>query len=191
MFKSRIYSVILVLFLLSTPILSQLNKDAFYLGGRTGVSFRLLEDSNYLFNFGTLALYNWDNSFLSFAFNIHRGLYFYFGDEKTFEDNSKYHRYELNYGRSFQLSKKHKLFKRISITPSVGVSYNHFEYYEDHETLENNSLSNLNVIGFPFGVAITNNIGKRVFTGLDYKFHIFQKLKPHVEFSLFIMVNVL
>ena len=191
MFKGRILSVILVLCLLSSPIRSQSNEDAFYFGVRTGFSFRLLEGSNYLFSLGTSALYNWNNSFLSFAFNVHRGLYFNFGDEEPHEDNSKYHRYELNYGRSFQLSKKHKLFKRISITPSMGVSYNHFEYYEDHDALKSNQISNLNVIGFPFGIAITNNIGKRVFAGFDYKFHIFEELKPHLEFSAFIMVNVL
>ncbi len=187
----RVLNVILVVFLLSASIHSQSKKNAFYLGARTGFSFRLLESSNYLFSFGTTALYNWNRSFVSFGFNIHSGLYFNFGDEEPYEDNSKYHRYELIYGRSFQLSKTHKLFKHISVTPSMGVSYNRFNYYEDHDALENNNLSKLYIIGFPFGVALTNKIGKRVFGGLDYKFHIFQELKPHLEFSAFIMVNVL
>ena len=191
MFKGRILSVIFVVFLLSTYIHSQSNRNAFYLGAKTGFSFRLLEASIYLFCFGTTALYNWNRSFVSFGFNVHNGLNINFGDEKPHEDNSKYHRYELIYGRSFQLSKTHKFFKHISITPSMGVSYSRFNYYEDHDALENNHLSKLYIVGIPFGMAITNKIGKRVFGGIDYKFHIYQELKPHFELSAFIMVNVL
>ena len=194
MYKSRALIVILLLNFPVTSIRSESienDENALYFGIRTGFSYRLLEDSNYLFSFGAIGLYNWDNSFFSFAFNVHSGLYFNFGDEEPYKDNSKYQRYELNYGKSFQLSKKHKLFKRISITPSVGISYNRFDYYKNQDALENNHLSKLNIIGFPFGLAMTNNLGKRVFWGFEYKFHIFQELKPHLEFSVFIMVNVL
>lgn len=193
MYKNRAVVVILLLILLVIPIKSQSSENdekALYFGVRTGFSFRLLENSNYLFSFGSSALYNWDNSFLSFSFNTHYGLNIDFSDEPP-ENNSKYHRYELNYGRSFQLVKKHKLFNRFSITPSVGVSYNLFAYYEENDALDNDYLSNFNTIGFPLGIAVTNNIGKRVFAGFGYKFHILYQLKPHSEFSVFIMVNVL
>ena len=36
---------------------------------------------------------------------------------------------------------------------------------------------------------MTNNLGKRVFGGFEYKFHIFQELKSHLEFNVFIMAN--
>ncbi|MFA6980956.1 MAG: hypothetical protein WC209_16650 [Ignavibacteriaceae bacterium] len=184
----KYYSLMLFIICLNISVRSQTQSTEsgrVYLGLRGGLSYRMVNESNYVTSFGCPVLYNWENNFISTSFN--RGFTYYLGMNT---DNSNYYRYEINYGKALQLHTTHPLFKYLSFTYSVGLSYNIFHFFEDDEAVYKNLVRRKEMIGFPIGLAFTNRIGSSLFAGLEMKFHVFQKIKTHGEYSSFIMINI-
>ncbi|MDP2366473.1 MAG: hypothetical protein Q8M94_22190 [Ignavibacteria bacterium] len=184
----KFYAIIVLLFFLHVSVKPQSEEnvsDRFYLGFRTGLSARMVNESNYIFNLGGSTFYNWENNFISASFN--RGYTFYFEMNR---DNSKYYRYEICYGKVLRLHETHPVFKYLYFTYTVGLSYNIFNFFEDQNALSKNIAKKIEMVGLPIGLAFTNRIGKSLFGGVELKFHVFQKINTHGELSSFIMVNI-
>ena len=182
------YGLMVLIICLNISVLPQMNETEsgrFYLGFRGGLSFRMVNESNYVTSLGGPVLYNWGNNFISTSFN--RGFTYYLGMNT---DNSNYTRYEINYGKALQLHKTHPLFKHFYFTYSVGLSYNIFNFFEDEDALSKNLAKRKEMVGLPIGLAFTNRIGQSLFAGLEIKFHVFQKIKTHGEYSSFIMITI-
>jgi len=185
---AKYYSFIVFIIYLNFSVHSQTQSTEsgrVYLGLRGGLSFRMVNESNYVFSFGGPVLYNWGNNFISASFN--RGFTYYL---EMNTDNSNYSRYELNYGKALQLHDTHLIFKYLCFSYSVGLSYNIFHFFEDHDAVSKNVANKMELVGFPVGLAFTNRIGRSLFAGIEIKFHVFQKIKTHGEYSGFIMINI-
>ena len=159
-----------------------------YLGLNTGFSAKNIGYSSFLPKLGGNILYNWDNNFVTLSYNKLFEFTIPFAGSNLGKSN--FQRLELLYGYTMVISKKHKLFKHISFSASIGVSYNYIKYYKDEYSSMVNHLSVNQSAGVPIGIAITNNIGKVVYFGWELKYHIIQKIAPYGEVAGFIMVNV-
>ncbi len=186
--SAKYYSLIVLILCLNISVHSQTQSEEsgrLYVGIRGGLSFRIINESNYITSFGTPVLYNWENNFVSASVN--KGFTYYLGI-KT--DNSTYYRYDINYGKALKLHETHLLLKHLFFTYSVGISYNVFHFFEDKDAVYENLVQRKEMVGFPIGFAFTNKIGSSLFAGLEVKFHVFQKIQTHQEFSSFIMINI-
>ena len=180
---AKLYSIIVFIICLNISVHAQTEateSGRVYLGFRGGLSFRMVNESNYVFSFGGPVLYNWGNNFISASFN--RGFTYYL---EMNTDNSNYSRYEINYGKALKLHDTHPLLKHFCFTYSVGISYNVFHFFEDQDALSKNIANRKEMVGLPIGLAFTNGIGKSIFAGVELKFHVFQKIKTHGEYSGF------
>lgn len=185
---AKYYCLIVLILCLNVSVYSQTQSEEssrLYLGIRGGLSLRMVNESNYITTFGGPVLYNWENNFISASFN--GGFTYYLGINT---DNSNYYRYEINYGKALKLHETHVLLKHLFFTYSVGISYNVFHYFEDLDAVYENLVRRKEMVGFPIGFAFTNKLGNSLFAGLEVKFHVFQKIKTHQEFSSFIMINI-
>ncbi|MDP3149286.1 MAG: hypothetical protein Q8N83_09190 [Ignavibacteria bacterium] len=185
---AKFYSLMVFIICLNISVHAQTEateSGRYYVGFRGGLSFGKVNASNYVFSFGGPVLYNWGNNFISASFN--RGFTYYL---EMNTDNSNYSRYEINYGKALKLHETHPLFKYLYFTYSVGLSYNVFHFFEDQDALSKNIAKRKEMVGLPIGLAFTNEIGKSIFAGVELKFHVFQKIKTHGEYSGFIMINI-
>lgn len=157
-----------------------------YIGLSGGLSPEVYKYSTYLFELGGQILYNWNREYISFLYN--RLFAFHFDDEY---DDSKFHRFELVYGRVSCLKEDHKLFRYIFVHISIGVSYNIISYYEDDIAYYRNRISKTRRFGIPIGISITGPTGKSFYGGIGYNFHIIANDKPYINIKYFLMVNVL
>jgi len=189
----KFYSIVVILICLPITLQSQTDENIggrFYVGVRGGLSFRMVNESNYVFSLGGSTLYNWENNLISFSMNRGYSFYLEMNDTKTNYDNSKYYRYEICYGKLLKLHETHPVFKYLYFTYSLGLSYNIFHFFEDQDALSKNIAKRMDIVGLPVGLAITNGIGKSIFAGVELKFHVFQKIKTHGEYSSFIMITI-
>ena len=190
----KFYSIVAILFCLNITVQSQTEENIggrFYAGVRGGLSFRMVNESNYVFSLGGSTLYNWGNNLISFSYNLGYSFYLEMSDTKMNYDNSKYYRYEICYGKVLKLHETHPIFKYIYFACSMGVSYNIFHFFEDQDALSKNIAERREMIGLPIGLALTNKIGNSLYGGVELKFHVFQKIKTHGGYSSFIMVTIL
>jgi hypothetical protein len=158
-----------------------------YLGLGSGFAMKNIGYSQFLLRLDGNILYNWDNNFINLSYN------------KLFEftipfpgsnlGNANFQRVELNYGYSMIISKNHKLFKHISFSSSIGVSYNYIKYFKDEKAGYLNQIYIGRYPGIPIGIALTNNIGKDVYFGWEIKYQIISKFVPYGELNAFLMAG--
>ena len=106
------------------------------------------------------------------------------------DGNAKYNRFDFTIGHSFQLSKKHKLFKRFFIIADAGISYHNIYYFKDDIAAQNNALSHTQKFGVPLRIALTNSFNGTFFGGIEYRYHFVQEMKPYLELGVFLSFKI-